>query len=238
MADDKPKPDPKPLSTEYHRAHKQLMLWSAILFIWELVGIDLEKAKETGGNAGAIISAIKSPQAVPWALMILVAYFLFKTTIEWYQCSSQRRTLRVARIDFVTAWIVSITAYALYAFQAIKKVQFADVLQKDDKIWGTLSFMVGLTIGLMTIILLEGEVFDKIIRRRFPRFKHTTILMSGFLLVFLVGLLLMVWWIQVPNSWYLLGTFLLGVGVALAIRVSDGRKTGGKWFSKRSRSEE
>jgi len=53
------------------------MLWSGILFIWELVGIDLEKAKEAGGNAGAIIGAIKSPQAVPWALLILVAYFLF-----------------------------------------------------------------------------------------------------------------------------------------------------------------
>ncbi|HEX3145973.1 MAG TPA: hypothetical protein VHQ64_18510 [Pyrinomonadaceae bacterium] len=44
MGDDKPKPDPKPLSAEYHKAHKQLMLWSAILFIWESVGIDLEKA--------------------------------------------------------------------------------------------------------------------------------------------------------------------------------------------------
>jgi len=30
MTDDEPKPDPKPLTTEYHRAHKQLMLWSAI----------------------------------------------------------------------------------------------------------------------------------------------------------------------------------------------------------------
>lgn len=32
MTDVKPKPDPKPLSTEYHKVHKQLMLWSAIPF--------------------------------------------------------------------------------------------------------------------------------------------------------------------------------------------------------------
>src|SRR6185503_16231228 len=100
---------------------------SAILFIWELVGIDLEKAKEAGGNAGAIISAIKSPQAVPWALIILVAYFLFKTTVEWYQSNPDRRILRVARIDFAAAWFVSLVAYALYFYQAITRVQLADV---------------------------------------------------------------------------------------------------------------
>jgi hypothetical protein len=43
------------------------MLWSAILFIWELVGIDLERAKEAGGNAGAIIGAIKSSLRRLWS---------------------------------------------------------------------------------------------------------------------------------------------------------------------------
>lgn len=78
--------EPQALSSEYHKARKQLMLWAGILFIWELVGIDLEKAKEAGGNAGAIITAIKSPQAIPWVLLVLVAYFLFKVWIEWNQC--------------------------------------------------------------------------------------------------------------------------------------------------------
>src|SRR5438552_4102710 len=73
---ERPKPDPKALTPEYHKARKQLMLWAAILFIWELVGIDLEKAKEVGGNAGALITAIKSPQAVPW-----VSYFSLVTLV-------------------------------------------------------------------------------------------------------------------------------------------------------------
>jgi hypothetical protein len=103
------------------------MLWAAILFIWELVGIDLEKAKEAGGNAGAIIIAIKSPQAVPWTLLVLVAYFLFKVTIEWYQCNSSRRELLVSRIDFFSAWVVSLMACALYLTQAIRRAQFANL---------------------------------------------------------------------------------------------------------------
>jgi len=140
----KPARDPQALSSEYHKARKQLMLWAGILFIWELVGIDLEKAKEMGGNAGAIITAIKSPQAVPWVLLILVAYFLFKTTVEWHQCSSSRRAFRVSRVDFGSAWIVTALAYALYAYQAISRIQFADVV-------GSLkgqSFMVGALAGL------------------------------------------------------------------------------------------
>jgi hypothetical protein len=57
--------EPRSLSTEYHKARKQLMFWAAILFIWELVGVDLEKAKEAGGNAGAIIGALKMHPIFP-----------------------------------------------------------------------------------------------------------------------------------------------------------------------------
>ena len=119
--------DPQALSSEYHKARKQLMLWAGILFIWELVGIDLEKAKEAGGNAGAIITAIRSPQAVPWVLLILVGYFLFRFTVEWYQSNEGRRKMRVARIDFFTSWFISLFAYALYIGQTVRRVQFANL---------------------------------------------------------------------------------------------------------------
>lgn len=84
------------------------------------------------GNFGAIITAIKSPQAVPWALLILVAYFLFKITVEWYQCNLARRKLWVARIDFISGWIVSLIAYALYFGQTLKQVQLADLLKDPN----------------------------------------------------------------------------------------------------------
>jgi hypothetical protein len=168
MPDEKRQVDPKPLSPEYHKAHKQLMLWASILFIWELVGIDLEKAKESGGNVGAIISAIRSPQAVPWALMILIAYFMFKTTVEWYQCSSKRRLLRAARIDFAMAWLVPITAYALYAFQAIRHVQVADVVQRRGAFAASLfaGFVVGCVLTwVLWTIATNNRARDMLFRR-------------------------------------------------------------------------
>src|SRR5260370_41071687 len=96
----KPKRDPAALSSEYHKAHKQLMLWAAILFIWELVGVDLNKAIATGGNIGAIVNSIRSPQAVPWVLLILVGYFAFKLRVEWLQSRAARREIREAKHDY------------------------------------------------------------------------------------------------------------------------------------------
>ena len=124
----KPKRDPAALSSEYHKARKQLMLWAAILFVWELVGIDLDKAKEAGGNAGAIIGAIRSPRAVPWALVILVFYFSFKLRVEWRQCNEDRRGVREARQDYLSAFIVASLACGLYFVQTISRVQLADYL--------------------------------------------------------------------------------------------------------------
>ncbi|HYV25268.1 MAG TPA: hypothetical protein VE969_08515 [Pyrinomonadaceae bacterium] len=121
--------EPRALSNEYHKARKQLMLWAAILFIWELVGIDLEKGKDAGGNAGAIIGALKSPQAVPWALVILVLYFAFKLRTEWRQCHVTRRQVVEAKQDYYLAFIVGGAACGLYIGQAVSHAQLADRLQ-------------------------------------------------------------------------------------------------------------
>jgi hypothetical protein len=175
--------DPQALSSEYHKARKQLMLWAGLLFIWELVGIDLEKAKEAGGNAGAIITAIKSPQAIPWVMLILVAYLLFKTTVEWYQCSVARRQLRASRVDFTSAWIISIGAYALYLFQAVKKVQVADVVQGSSNT--TQSFATGALVTLMI-----GVVLIRFVELQIKRFREDgNVSLNRFEMVFLTQLI-------------------------------------------------
>lgn len=139
-----PPRDPSALSTEYHKARKQLMLWAAILLVWEFIGIDLEKAKDADGNVGAFVKSIKSPQAIPWVLLILVGYFLFKCTVEWYQCNATRRGMRVARIDFTSAWLISLLAYALYFGQELSRVQLADRIDLFG--WSTLP-VIGLSLA-------------------------------------------------------------------------------------------
>lgn len=160
---EKPPPrDPRPLSTEYHKAHKQLMLWATILLIWELIGVDLSKAKDAGGNIGPIVTALKSPQAVPWALTGLVIYFLFKCSIEWAQCEAARRKVRVARIDFVSAWVVAVAAVTLYIGQAISRVQFADLIAEPIKGKSlSLGFLTGLMLGAGIAVVLKESLSRK-----------------------------------------------------------------------------
>jgi len=118
--------EPKPLSAEYHKAHKQLMLWGSILLIWELVGVDLQKAKDAGGNVGAIVQSLKSPQAVPFVLISLISYFLFKSTIEWRQCSQARRAVGYARADYFGGIALAVIGYGVYIIQSAIRVQLAD----------------------------------------------------------------------------------------------------------------
>jgi hypothetical protein len=155
------------------------MLWAAILFIWELVGIDLEKAKEAGGNAAALINSIKSPQAVPWALLILVVYFLFKVTIEWYQSNKTRRDTRVAKVDFFSAWVVSFMAIALYIVQTISKIQFANSLQNSNRARGIFfGWFSAFTLTLGFHIRVKYLLYRNYRVQRFPAIVLLTILLG------------------------------------------------------------
>jgi hypothetical protein len=124
------------------------MLWATILFIWELIGVDLSKAKDAGGYIGPVVTALKSPQAVPWVLFALVIYFLFKCSTEWGQCHEDRRKLRFARADFISAWFVAVAAIALYLGQTISRLQFADIIQSKRvelnrvALWSLYSFVI------------------------------------------------------------------------------------------------
>lgn len=94
----------------------------------------MKKRKAAGGNAGAIIGSLKSPQAVPWALLVLVTYFAFKLRIEWGQCNQFRRQVRESRLDYYSAFAVAGAACVLYFGQAISHMQFANAIQGSSRL--------------------------------------------------------------------------------------------------------
>lgn len=186
------------------------MLWAGILFVWELVGVDLNKAVATGGNIGTIVNSIKSPQAVPWALLILVLYFLFKCSIEWAQCHVDRRRVLFARIDFVSAWFLSVAAIALYIGQAISHVQFADLLQDPNKRWPLAFGVVSGIFFVMGIFLLSVERFR-------PGFEAYVALVLGIAPFILGFIILKVTGIPLRWAYWLIGVSLGGGVQALTL---------------------
>ena len=160
-----------PLSDQYHKTRRQLMLWSGILFAWELIGIDLEKLKDVGGNAGAAITAIKSPQAIPWVLSILILYFTFRCVIEWNQCDAERRRHAASQIDFLFSFAVAIAAISLYVSQHLFSIRVAEkvtnLLSFESIVIGWTSFLGSSLMSLILISRITKYKFELFVRKLF-----------------------------------------------------------------------
>jgi len=106
--DDEPRPylaQAVPALTEsYHKARKQLVLWSGVLLAWELVGVDQSRLE---GQTGSFFNALERPGAVPWVLFVVVSYFGFRTSVEWAQCDQERRRRLAAKYDLRACGVIS-----------------------------------------------------------------------------------------------------------------------------------
>jgi len=182
------------------------MLWAGILFIWELVGIDLEKAKEAGGNAGALIGAIKSPQAVPWTLLVLVLYFAFKMRLEWGQCNQARRSVFESRLDYLSAFVVAGIACVLYFGQTLSHIQFANAVQGSSKLT---SFLVGAG-GVASVLSCGYFLWERFVIHKTRQRNDLIVIAFCYLIVMLIGPVVLL--LRERPIWPHL---LLGLGVGL-----------------------
>jgi hypothetical protein len=114
------------LSDSYQGAHKAYGLCSALLIAWEFIGIEFDASP-----IESLRLTLKSPQAVPYVLIVLVAYFAFRLTIEWFQTDRRRRSMTPSRIDFGVAHLIGTLSLALYGYQALSQVQLANLLSPE-----------------------------------------------------------------------------------------------------------
>jgi hypothetical protein len=151
--------DTPALTPEYYKARRQLILWSSVLFGWELVGVDLEKLDTGAGNVGAIAKALKSPQAVPWVIVVLVAFFAYRITVEWKQSNHARRSRVASQVDIVMSIGIAFTSYLLFFGQRAAGVQLADILT-----WKTAAGFISIT-GLGSLYFyLRSKIIWRVAR--------------------------------------------------------------------------
>jgi hypothetical protein len=93
------------LSEHYAHSRRAYAGISALLIAWELIGVELETKPIENFKI-----TIKSPQAAPYVLIVLILYFAFRTTNEWLHIDVRRRRLFPARLDFMVAHIIAATA--------------------------------------------------------------------------------------------------------------------------------
>ena len=142
-------PSPPPLTDAYQKARRQYGLFSALLIVWELIGIEVPKVPVAGLNI-----TLKSPEAAPFVLIALIGYFAFRITIEWYQSIKQRRSMRASRVDFLVAHGLGASALLLYVIQRSLEFQVFDKINQQ-RLW-FLVFLAGGSAGGVLKAVIKG----------------------------------------------------------------------------------
>jgi hypothetical protein len=189
----RPRRDPPPLPGPYRKAHKNYVLVSALLGSWQLIGIELETKEKWG-----II--VKTPNAVPVVLLILVFYFGYRLAIEWAQCNLERRANAAAKLDYRIAHAIAFTAVTIYVVQYLLRAQIIDIIARHVPVeirllvFATLS--AGAVLGFIRAKTLAGDSLDIADKLALPFFPILSILTTivtgherGYVLSFVIAVL-------------------------------------------------
>jgi hypothetical protein len=154
---------PTEFSDAYHKARRQLTLYSAILIAWEYVGIRLG-SKDLDPIIVKVPIAetkvrIEHPEVIPIIILLLIIYFIIRFTIEWHQNDIERRKRKVSRIDFYLSNSLAVFAIILFIFQNLSNFRLANIVT----ISAVSSLIFGLGGALFFIFIRYLPVTRKIV---------------------------------------------------------------------------
>lgn len=114
----------------YHKARRQLSLFSAILIFWEYVGIRIG-AKVAEPTTGSLLLSdmkirLENPEVIPFVIAAIVIYFAFRLIIEWNLSSPRCRAHPACKIDLTVSYIIAAAALSLFILQKKFTIRLAD----------------------------------------------------------------------------------------------------------------
>jgi len=120
----------EPLSDAYHKARRNLALFSGLLIAWEYVGFSVgdDGRGATAMVPGGVALKLKHPEVIPVVVLVLILYFAVRLAIEWYQCDKNRRRKRAAHWDVGLTYFFAGTAVSIFVLQQTIGFQVAAVL--------------------------------------------------------------------------------------------------------------
>lgn len=147
------------LSQEYYKARKSYNLFAGLLFLWGLVGIDIINIPTpTPSNIMNLNFKLKSPDALPYVLIVVLLFYAYRVSIEWYQSDVDRRKLNQSKVDFYISHILAVTSIFIYLLQANinKQIFSADLFSAIFSFLGSVS----------TVIYVVFAIKDMLSRQR------------------------------------------------------------------------
>lgn len=112
-----------PITESYQKARRVYAGFSALLLAWEFIGIGITEA-----NISTLKIEIKSPDAIPFVLLVLVIYFAYRLSNEWMMLSKQVRGRKYAKIDLFLSHLIAGISIAVFIFQLIIDAQIFELV--------------------------------------------------------------------------------------------------------------
>jgi lipid-A-disaccharide synthase-like uncharacterized protein len=160
-----------------------------LLLAGTIVGVDIEKSPFEN-----IKVTILNPEALPVILFLLVLYFAFRVTVEWFQCNSYRRSFLASLVDFWAAHILGIAATLIYSIQQAARFRIADFfinLPLVGLIPATVLFAIFVLISTRKMLLRLGSFTSHKALGTHFKLPSATILEKAALCAIFFGLILM-----------------------------------------------
>jgi hypothetical protein len=114
---------PTQLTVPYRKARRQLTLFSGILLAWELVGVKVDPEIKSH-----IDFTLLNPEAIPYVLITIVVYLIYRLNVEWLMCGKTLRNSKVPKTDFVVALIIAGTSLGIFLIQKSMDTRIADLI--------------------------------------------------------------------------------------------------------------
>jgi uncharacterized membrane protein YidH (DUF202 family) len=153
--------DDKPASEFYHRARRILVLISSLLFGFSLAGLKLTQDKsqplviDISKYSDSKLS-FSNPELLPYFLVIITFYLVYRLTIEWYQSSESMRKHLANRIDVFVSISIGLLAILSFLVQSLTKIMLADIFNLKLLALGVCAFFVGQYIGINLFFTIKG----------------------------------------------------------------------------------
>jgi hypothetical protein len=179
------------LTNPYYRAHKAYAFFAGLLLAWAFVGIEIQNPPIESVNF-----TLNSPEAVPYVLAVLIVYFGFRLTIEWFQSPSAARKKLSARIDLFIAHFLGVASILLFVVQLLFEFQIATA--------SSALYAVPLFFGLLSGL----GIFELV---RYQREGQTDRLrLAVYVLLTIVPILMALLFVVVTELKLLIGSFIFG----------------------------
>lgn len=113
---------PPSFAESYHGARRMLVFFSALLLAWEYARIRPNPDPETGfakPNLPVLGDSfvVEAPEVIPNILLLVVAYFVYRYLVEWFQSDASRRTGRASRADLWVTLAIAFSGIGVFVLQ-------------------------------------------------------------------------------------------------------------------------